>query len=168
MFQTAILLMHGIGAVGALVTGFLALTYPNGTSKHHLIGKLYLLCWLLLFIGGAIVGSWRPGLSIFEILNILGFASTLFAYAMVLFRKRIGRVWLRRHYNWMITSLTFVVVATVQVVLRHTLDGLPIWVVYLSIVAPAPIVNWYVRRLDRRYGFAKSAAPSKAAAELAG
>jgi uncharacterized membrane protein len=58
MYQTAIVIIHSLGAIGALITGVLALTFPNDTSRHRAIGKLYVLCWSLLTIGGAIIGSW--------------------------------------------------------------------------------------------------------------
>jgi uncharacterized membrane protein len=155
MYQTAVVTIHSVGAIGALITGFLALRFPNGTPRHRAIGKLYLLCWSLLTSGGAIIGSWNPGFSVFELLNLLGLLCVLTGYCMIMFRKRIGHAWRHLHYNWMAISVTFLVNGTINVVMRHTLGGVSMWFFYLTIVVAAFATNWYVRQVDQRYGYVK-------------
>ena len=164
MYQTVVVLTHAASAASAIIAGVLALTYPNGTPRHHLFGKLYLLCWSLLVIGGAIIGSWHPGFSIFQLINLLGFISVLIAYSIILARERIGPTWLHHHYNWMVTSMAFLVVGTIHVLLRHAFGWVPDWLFVAMVAAAAPTTSWYVRRLDRRYGYPKRR-PARPAAE---
>jgi len=164
MYQTIIVTTHVAGAIGALITGFLALKFPNGTPRHRTLGKLYMLCWALLTIGGAIIGSWNAGFSVFELMNLIGFLCVVMAYCMIVFRKRIGHAWRHYHYNWMITSIAFLIVGTINVVLRHTLGGVPMWFFYLTVVVAAVATNWYVRRVDRQYGYTKQQ-PAQSATE---
>ncbi len=155
MLHTLVVITHVVGACGALATGFWALNVPNGTPMHRLLGKLYLLGWALLAGSGVIIGWGRPGMSVFEVLNILGFGTVCVAYSAVLFRKRIGRSWMRRHYSWMLNSLAFLVIATINQMLPRLGVEYPIWVFLLMVASPSLVIPWYVRRLDRRYGFEK-------------
>jgi uncharacterized membrane protein len=165
MLHTLILVIHITGACGALVTGFLALNISNGTRTHRLLGKLYLVMWLLLTGAGAVLGSDDGGISVFEILNLLGVTCVAIAYSAVLFRRRIGPRWLRHHYNWMVSSLAFLVIATINQVLPRLGITYPMWVFVLMVASPSLVIPWYIRRLDRRYGFAK--APERAAVRQA-
>ncbi len=153
MLHIIVVPLHIVGALVALVAGFLALRFPNGTPRHRFIGKLYLISWATLAASGVVIGARRPQLSVFEILNILGFASVLIAYGAVLARKKLGRVWLSHHYNWMLTSMAFLCVATVNQVIMRLGITYPLWVFFLMVAAPTPIISWYVRRLDKRYKF---------------
>ena len=159
MAYQLIVALHVIGATGALATGFLALlAFPNGSARHRILGKFYLACWVTLAISGLIVGMRRPGVSVFEVLTWLGMSCTLYAYSFVLRRKALGRTWLRHHYQWMLGSLTFIVVATINQLLPRIGIEYPMWVFYLMVAVPAPINIWATRAFDRRYGFAKPAA----------
>jgi uncharacterized membrane protein len=160
MAHTLIVSLHIVGAVGALIAGTLAFIFPNGTRVHRWIGKIYLLMWATLAICGYIIGWGRPGISIFEVATAFGVLATVYAYAMVLFRKRIGRSWLQRHYSWMLSSMAALVVATVNQMLPRLGLQYPIWVFILMCLSPSVILPLFQRRLDRRYGFAK-ARPSR-------
>jgi hypothetical protein len=164
MYQTIVVIVHATAAAGALIAGGLALTFPNGTPRHRLAGKLYLLCWSLLVVGGALIGSWHPGFSIFQVMNLLGFSSVLIAYSAIALRRQIGPAWLHHHFNWMVTSMAFLVVGTSNVVMRHAFGGAPMWLFVLTAIAAAPTTSWYVRKLDRRYGQLRER-PAGAAAE---
>jgi uncharacterized membrane protein len=153
MFHTTLVVTHIVGAVGALITGFWALNAPNGTPRHRRLGKTYLLMWALLAGAGLIIGLGRPGITIFEVLNVLGFGTVAMAYRAVLLRKRIGHAWLQKHYKWMVNSLAFLVIATINQVLPRMGIEYPIWVFLLMVASPSLIIPFYVRRLDRRYGF---------------
>lgn len=167
MFHSVVVALHIIGAFGALITGGLAFVFPNGSRVHRMIGKLYLVMWTTLAICGFIIGWGRPGISIFEVATVFGLLSTLYAYAMVLFRKRIGRSWLQRHYSWMIASMAALVVATVNQTLPRLGIEYPMWVFVLMAVSPTFIIPFFQRRLDRRYGFANVRAPGKEPVEQA-
>lgn len=153
MWYALVITVHVVGAVGALTTGTLAFTVQNNALRHRLLGKLYLVSWLMLGSAGVIIGSWHPGITVFEVLNALGLASTVYAYSFVVRRKQLGRTWLRGHYRWMLTSLAFVVVATINQVLPRMGIEYPIWVFYLLVAAPVPLNIVLVRRLDQRYRF---------------
>lgn len=156
MLHTLVVITHIIGACGALVTGFWAFNAPNGTPLHRLLGKLYLLGWVLLAGSGAVIGWGRPGISVFEVLNMLGFGTVCVAYGAVLFRKRIGRMWKRHHYSWMLSSLAFLVIATINQVLPRFGMTYPWWIFLLMVASPSLVIPLYLRRLDRRYGYAKN------------
>lgn len=162
MLHTLVVITHVVGACGALIAGFLALNIPNGTSIHRFIGKIYLVMWFLLFSSGVLIGLERPGISIFEVLNILGAGTVIVAYSAVLFRKQLGRIWLRRHYNWMVSSLAFLVIATINQMLPRLGITYPMWAFILMVASPSFIIPLYIRRLDRRYGFSKEVVPASA------
>jgi hypothetical protein len=164
MVYGIVLVLHIIGAVGALVTGFLALNIPNGTPRHRLIGKAYLVLWLLVFINGGIIGYWHRHLTVFQLLNTLGMSMVALAYGTIIFRKRIGSTWLHKHYTYMVTSMAFLVVATVNQVLPRLGWNYPLWVFLLMVASPAFVLPLYVRRLDRRYGRLKQQRGVRAAA----
>lgn len=161
MLHTILVLAHIAGAILALFAGVAALRLPNGTRAHRLAGKLYLLGWTALALAGALLGLERPGLSAFEVINTLGFAFVLYAYAQVLLRRRIGPRWLRAHYSWMLNSLGFLWVATTNQLLARLAVALelpyPFWFFILLCVSPALILPRIQRRLDAR--FAPKAAP---------
>lgn len=154
MLHTVVVALHVTGAIGALIIGTLAFVFPNGTRTHRLIGKLYLVMWATLAICGFILGWARPGISIFEAATMLGVYNTVYAYAMVLLRRRIGRTWLKRHYGGMLGSMAALIVATVNQILPRLGLQYPIWVFVLMVAAPVVIIPFVQRRLDRRYGFA--------------
>lgn len=155
MIHTTLVLLHITGALSALITGFLAFIYPNGTRRHRLIGKIYLVAWAVLAGAGFALGARDPRISVFEIATAFGVFSTGYAYAMVLLRKRIGRAWLPRHYNWMMSSMAGLLIATANQLLPRLGVQYPLWVFVLMCCSPALIIPLYRRRLDRRYGFSK-------------
>jgi uncharacterized membrane protein len=150
-----VVVTHVVGACGALLTGFWALNVPNGTPRHRLLGKLYLVMWFLLASAGVAIGWGRPGISVFEILNLLGAVCVAVAYGAVVVRRQLGRMWLHHHYNYMVSSLAFLVIATINQVLPRLGITYPIWVFFLMVASPSLVIPWYIRRLDRRYGFQK-------------
>lgn len=158
---------HIFGACGALVTGFLALNFPNGTRTHRMAGKCYLAMWLLLFVCGIIIGIRHWHVTGFQVLSWFSMGAVTYAYAMVFLRKRIGRSWLRRHYHAMVISMAGLVVATINQVLTNLGVAYPIWVFYLMVAAPSLIIPLYMRRLDRRYGFVKSTLSQETVAQRA-
>lgn len=158
MLHTTILIIHIIGACGALISGFWALNVQHNTRMHRLLGKVYLAMWVLLAGGGTAIGWGNPDITIFEVLNVLGVGTVCIAYGAVLFRRRLGRSWLRIHYNWTVSSLAFLVIATINQVLPRVGIEYPIWVFIIMVASPSLVIPLYVRRLDRRYGFAKPTA----------
>ena len=162
MAHTILVILHVSGAISALIAGFLAFIYPNGTRAHRLIGKIYLVSWAALAVAGYGLGADDLSISIFEVALTFGVFSTGYAYAIVLMRKRIGRAWLPRHYNWMMSSMSALLIATANQVLPRLGLHYPIWVFVLMCFSPALIIPFYRRRLDRRYGFAKQPKPQPA------
>ncbi|SMB85512.1 DUF2306 domain-containing protein [Deinococcus hopiensis] len=143
--------LHILGAVLALVTGGLALVYSNGSPAHRLVGKLYLLGWVLLAGLGYVIDAWTPGLSVFSGFNTLGLFLVGGAFYAVRHRQRIGRNWLRRHMLWMITSWVLAWIAMlVQMLPRF---GVPATssVFYLVIQLPATLGAFLMLRLLQRY-----------------
>jgi hypothetical protein len=57
----------------------------------------------------------------------------------------------------MLSSLAALIVATVNQVLPRLGIEYPIWVFIAMCAAPAVILPYFQRRLDRRYGFAPAA-----------
>lgn len=151
MIGMLVVVVHIIGGIGALSTGFLALRFPNGTLLHRRLGKAYLAAWGALFVTGIIIGGRRPGVSVFDILNMLGFGAVLLGYSLVLFRRRLGQWWLSLHYNCMITSLSFVVVATANQLLPRLGITYPWWGVIVLGVLPFFVIPPYIARLNQRY-----------------
>lgn len=92
-----------------------------------------------------------PGISPFDILNMIGFSFVFGSYAAIIFRKRIGRSWLRLHYNAMLNSIAFLVIAAINQVLPRVGISYLIWVFYLLCLTSFFILPRYVRRLDQRY-----------------
>ena len=163
MLYGTLVATHITGALGALITGFLAITLQANTPTHRIVGKWYLAMWMLLFVGGLGIAIHARQFSAFQVLNWLGLGFALRAYYIVLRRKSIGRQWLRKHYVNMLTSLAFVCIASIYFVIRRTMPELWWTIIPLSI-APQFIIPVYVRKLDQRYGFGKT---QPAAAEVA-
>ena len=154
--RTVLLSLHIAGAVVALVCGMLALIEQNGTAKHRLAGKLYVIGWSVLFLGGVGLGFLRAGISPFDVLNVLGMFFVVRSYSHIVRRARLGRIWLRRHYSDMLTSMAFLVVATTNQILLRSLGELyPWWGVIVLSILPTPVLIFAMRKFDRRYGFAK-------------
>jgi uncharacterized membrane protein len=89
MIHTAVVILHIVGAVGGLIAGGLALFYQNGTRRHRLIGKTYLVMWAIIALTGYGLG-WDGRVSVFEIATTFGVVSTIYAYWMVLGGGRSG------------------------------------------------------------------------------
>lgn len=165
MTHTLLVIIHIAGALSALVSGFVALTFQNGVAAHRVAGKVYLLGWTALALAGALLGLRRPGLTAFEVLNAVGYAMVLYAYAQVIFRRRIGRIWLLRHFNWMLGSMAALVVATLNQLLTNASDALrfpyPFWLFWLMVIAPAFVLPRVGRRLAQRYGLVETRSPKR-------
>jgi len=145
---------HIAMAVTALVTGFGALVFPNGTKTHRRLGVAYLAAWSLLGTTAFVFGSSHRGMSMFEIETTIGLVSVAVAYGCVLFRKRIGKRWMRWHYLFMLASLAALLGPTTNQVLWHLGLDYPKWIFYAIIAAPLVAVPLYKRRLDGRYRLA--------------
>lgn len=161
MLHTLLVAIHVVGAIGGLIMGALAFIFPNGTRRHRLIGKLYLVAWLVIAATGYTLGAGDARISPFEIATSFGVFSTAYAYAVVLLRKRIGAGWVAQHYRWMIGSLTGLLIATINQVLPRTGVEYPIWVFIVICASPAVLVPFFGRRLDRRY-LRRAVAPQRA------
>ncbi len=146
------LVLHIIGAVVALGTGLAAYRWPNGTQTHRWIGKAYLLGWVTLFSTGIIIS--RQGVTAPDVLNGLGMASAAFAYGVIFWRKRLGRRWLRLHYQWMSQSYAFVCVATLNQLIARMGVEITFWIFALEVSLPFLILPYVGKKLDQRYGFA--------------
>ena len=139
----------------ALASGFGALRFPNGTRTHKRLGVVYLAAWGLLSVSGFTFVSSRPGIDAFGVCAPVGTLSVAMAYGHVLFRRRLGRGWLRGHYQWMLLSLAALLGPSTNQLLWHLGLDYPREVVYLVCGAPLLVWPFYRRRLDLRYGFAE-------------
>ena len=155
MLHTIIVVAHVVSAVGALVAGLLAFTFTKGTPRHRLIGKTYVAMWVGIAVTGYTLGA-DLTISVFEIATAFGVFSTAKAYWVVLKRKQIGPHWMAKHYEWILSSMAALVVATINQVVPRMGIEYPIWVFVALAISPAFIIPFIQRRLDRRYGFAKS------------
>lgn len=151
------LILHIMGAVLALGTGLAAYRWPNGTTTHRWIGKGYLLGWVTLFSTGIVIS--RAGVSAPDVLNGLGMVSASFAYSVIFFRKRLGRRWLRLHYQWMTQSYAFVCVATLNQIIARLGVNVTVWIFAAEVSLPFFILPYVGRKLDQRYGFAPKSKP---------
>ena len=147
--------VHVASALAGLVLGAAALRFPNGTPRHRAIGKGYLLAWVGIGASGFALGADSPSLSPFEVLTVVGLLFVALAYGAVLFRRRIGRRWLRYHYLWMTTSLAALVVTAINQTLLQTVGPYPQWLFWAIVLSPFAYMPTLHRRLDERYGFAR-------------
>ena len=147
--------VHVASALAGLVLGAAALRFPNGTPRHRVIGKGYLLAWVGIGASGFALGADSPSLSPFEVLTVVGLLFVALAYGAVLFRRRIGRRWLRYHYLWMTTSLAALVVTAINQTLLQTVGPYPQWLFWAIVLSPFAYMPTLHRRLDERYGFAR-------------
>jgi uncharacterized membrane protein len=161
MLHTIIVFAHVISAVGALIAGCLAFTLTKGTQRHRVIGKTYVAMWLIIALTGYTLGADRT-ISVFEVATAFGVFSTAKAYWVVRKRKQIGPRWMAKHYEWMLSSMAALVVATINQVLPRMGIEYPTWVFVALAISPALIFPFIQRRLDRRYGFAKPSAQTEA------
>ncbi|WP_110514127.1 DUF2306 domain-containing protein [Herpetosiphon llansteffanensis] len=151
------LVLHIIGALVALGTGLAAYRWQNGTNIHRWIGKGYLLGWVTLFSTGIIIS--RQGITAPDVLNGLGMASASFAYGVIFLRKRLGRRWLRLHYQWMSQSYAFVCVATLNQLIARMGIEINFWIFAAEVSLPFFILPYVGKKLDQRYGFASKPKP---------
>jgi uncharacterized membrane protein len=148
--------VHIAVACGALVTGAGALVVASGTKVHRRLGIGYLVCWGWLAGSSLLFASRHSGTSAFEVLAIVGGVSVAIAYLQVRLRKKLGRRWMRRHYVWMLFSLAALLGPTTNQLFWHLGLDYPKAVFFLVLGAPWLLVPFYVRKLDARYGFAKT------------
>ena len=150
--------LHICSAVAGLALGIAALRFPNGTRTHRRIGKGYLAAWVGIGASGFALGADSPSVSPFEVLTVIGLLFVAAAYGAVLFRRRIGRRWLRYHYVWMTTSLAALVVTALNQTLLQTVGAYPRWVFWALVLSPFAYMPALHRRLDRRFGLAPAPA----------
>lgn len=146
-----ILSIHIVGVLLALSCGFLAFRYPNGTKVHRLLGRGYILGWLLLTTGGTLLGARHPGISVFEILTWIGAVMTLRALFITCCARRT-KGWRERHYEAMLLSYVFVIQGSLNQILSRVLPNdmmLPLLV--LLVVAPFFGIPIAMKRLRQRF-----------------
>ena len=148
-------ILHVCSALAGLALGIAALRFPNGTPVHRRIGKGYLLAWVGIGASGFALGADSTSISPFEILTVVGLLFVVLAYGAVLFRRRIGRQWLRYHYRWMTTSLAALVVTAMNQTLLQTVGLYPRWLFWALVLSPFVYMPALHRRLDEQYGFAR-------------
>lgn len=151
--QATVVIIHIAFAVVALVAGPLAVRFPNGTPRHRAAGRFYLGAWILFGTTGYYLGALHPGITPFEVLNVLGAGFVLSALYAIWRREQIGRRWKRWHYRSMLTSYAFVAVATVNQVLIRAGFEYSLWVFAALALSPFLVLPRMVRRLDETYGF---------------
>lgn len=151
MLHTSIVTIHVVGAVAALISGVLAVRFPNGTPRHRGMGKLYVTAWVVFGTTGIYLGAQRPGISPFEVLNVAGALFAGMGIYSIRARKRLGTAWKRLHYRSMLISYAFVAVATLNQILIRLGFEYPLWVFFLIAVLPFPVLIPLRRRLDARY-----------------
>lgn len=108
----AVLVLHIIGALTALVSGFVAPYRQRRTRWHRPPGKLCIAGWLTLVACGVVIDGYKPGLGNFWPLSLGDMSFVGAGYGAILFRRRIGRYWLRVHYSCRLFSMNFVFIAT--------------------------------------------------------
>jgi hypothetical protein len=145
---------HVVGAVSALIANLVVLGVRTGSRPHRMAGKVYLFSWAVLALSGALIGLRRPGISAFEVLNAIGFGCALYAYLVVVFRRRIGPSWQKRHINGMLSSMAGLWVATTNQVLIRTAVALeipyPFWFFVLLCLLPFVVLPRIERWMTQR------------------
>jgi uncharacterized membrane protein YozB (DUF420 family) len=157
--HTLTVALHVSAVVAAAAAAPLALrtALPLGArlAGHRVAGRVYALAWACIVVTGAVLGARRPGVSVFEVLNVLGAASVAGAVAtaaLSALRRRLGREWLRWHLRLMLASTAFLVVATANQALARLPGGYPGWLFYALVAAPSFVLPRVVRRLAARAG----------------
>ena len=142
-------------AVAAPVALRAALPIGPGRARHRAAGYSYVVAWVGIVVTGAVLGVQRPGVSVFEVINVLGGASVGAAVslpALPALRRRLGREWLRWHIRLMLASTAFLVVASINQGLSRLPGGYPSWLFYVLVALPAFVLPPIGRRLAARAG----------------
>jgi hypothetical protein len=142
---------HVLAAILALLTGIGALVFPNGTKTHKRLGIGYLAAWALVGGTGIFFVARPPHVRAFGVCLGLGVICTAIAWTFVLFRKRIGKSWLRGHYLFMLCSLAALLGPSTNQLLWNLGLEYPKWVFYALVVAPWAVVPFGKRWLDARF-----------------
>lgn len=147
-------LVHVAAACVALALGIAAVRNRGTRRTHRMLGLGYVACWALIGATGLVLGARRPGLSVFEVLNLVGVVLVAAGWsipAVAPLRRRLGAEWRRTHLRLMVSSLAFPVVAGVNQLVAGATDALgvpyPSWVFYLLVAAPALVLPRVGRRL---------------------
>lgn len=164
--RSVLVVVHISLALLALLAGPFAVRLPNGTTRHRAIGKAYVAGWVGFGSTGVYLGALHPGISPFEILNLVGAGFVLAALYPLWRRARLGHRWRRLHYRGMLISYAFVAVATVNQLLRQAGLDYPFWVFIALAFAPFLILPGVLRRLDRIW--APAATPARGSSRPSG
>lgn len=149
--HTVIVVVHVCTATLALGTGIAAYTFRNNTPRHRRLGIGYIAGWIGFAVTGLILGARDPAISVFEVLTVLGAVFVGLGLGTVKRRDAIGPAWITWHYRWMLTSLAFVVIATINQLLLQAGWRLPLWAFIGLSLTPFLVIPRLVDRLDRRY-----------------
>jgi uncharacterized membrane protein len=152
--HATVVVLHIAAAVLALVVGPLAVRFPNGTPRHRGLGRSYVVAWIAFGTTGFYLGAIRPGITPFEVLNVLGAAFVLAALYPIWKRESIGPRWKRQHYRNMLISYAFVAVASINQAVSRAGVEYPLWMFGLIAFTPFLVIPRVIRRLDAAYGFA--------------
>jgi hypothetical protein len=159
MSHPALVAVHIAAVLAATVAAPVALRAAlpigPGRARHRAAGYSYVAAWVGIVVTGAVLGVQRPGVSVFEVLNVLGGASVGAAVslpAVPVLRRRLGREWLRWHIRLMLASTAFLVVASINQGLSRLPGGYPSWLFYVLVALPAFVLPPIGRRLAARAG----------------
>lgn len=156
---TPALVLHMAAALAAVAAGVVAVRSAPGGRTHRRAGKVYLAGWTLLALLGGWIGAGHPGVSPFEVMNVLGGTLVVLGYAPVVvprLRRALSRTdrrgWLRWHLRFMVASFPFLVVAGANQVLpllgaTYSMAGFAGGTVLAAVATPL-----IIRRLLRRHG----------------
>lgn len=149
--HTLLVTTHVLTAVVALVTGVAAFVSRDSTPRHRMLGKAYVGGWIGFATTGLVLGASDPIVSVFEVLTGIGAVCVGLGLCAAWRRKAIGSGWLHQHYQWMITSLAFVVVATVNQLLIQAGWPPPVSVFIGLTLLPFGVIPPIIRGLDHQY-----------------
>jgi hypothetical protein len=160
------LAVHLLAACLALAVGIAAIRVRASRRTHRRLGLAYVACWAVIGTTGWVLGARRPGLSVFEVLNLIGVVLVVAGWsipALAPVRRRLGAGWRGPHLRLMLGSLAFPVIAGVNQLLGGAARALdvpyPMWAFYLLVAAPFVVLP----RVGRRLAAARPAPPSPTA-----
>jgi hypothetical protein len=149
-----LLVVHVAAACVALALGVAAIRLRAGRRTHRRLGLAYVACWAVIGATGWVLGVQRPGLSVFEVLNLVGVVLVAAGWsipALAPVRRRLGPGWRGPHLRLMLGSLAFPVIAGVNQLLGGAARALdvpyPMWAFYLLVAAPFFVLPRVGRRL---------------------
>ncbi len=114
MLHILLVIVHVVSALGALATGCLALLVPQRAQRHRRLGTVYLSLRTTMFASGGLLGWQHAGVSVGEVLNVLGFGGVVFGASILRMHHRLAHHWVHLHTMCMLTSLVVLVVTPVH------------------------------------------------------